>query len=156
MDKDLQKKLADAVSGSSLPISVKNDLTGEERSYEIKQPTLAMLLETSKHLADLEIESIEDFFNGKKVFSFMYQKTDLLIKIAAINLDYRTDYTNETFEFLKTNLTVPELYDLLSNIILRLGIGDFQKSIIASAPMSLFSQAEIIAASTRSNSLAGI
>jgi hypothetical protein len=156
MDQEISRKLADAVSGRALPISIKNDSTGELKDFVIKQPTFELLIETSRILSEIGINEIQMLFEGKNVFTFILEHGDKVLKVISIILDRKVNYSQETFDFLRQNLTPWECYDLLSNIILRIGTQDFQKSIIEISPMSLFNQREIIALlktnSTHSNS----
>lgn len=152
MDNTIQKKLAAAVSGEPLPICITNDITGTTIDFKIYQPTFAILIETSKILLDIDIKSIEDFFENKNVFKFISEHSEKILKILAINIDRKVNYEEMTFNFLKESITPAQAYDLLANIILRIGISDFQKSIMVTPPMSLFNQAELIAVLNRSNS----
>jgi hypothetical protein len=154
MDTELQSKLADALSGRPLPVSILNDATGERRDFEIKQPTFEMLIETSRILSEMQVKDIEALFGMKNIFEFIAVHGAKVLQIIAICFDRKVKYSNDTYNYLSKNMTPAECYDILTNIVLRIGISDFQKSIIAIAPMSLFNQTEIIAAynSIRSSS----
>jgi hypothetical protein len=145
MENKIQSKLADAVSGRPLPIIIKNDKSGEERKFMIYQPTFAMLIETSKILSEIGLNEIENLFRGKDIFTFISVNGEKILKVISIILDRNVDYSKETFDYLKENLTPGECYDLLANITLRIGVRDFQKSIVELIPMSLMNQMEIIA-----------
>jgi len=152
MDSLLQSKLADAVSGRPLPVFIKDDRTGETREFEIVQPTFAMLMETSRILSDIGISNIQQLFEGQNTFKFIVDHGEKVLQVIAIILERRPDYTQETFDYLKNNLTPAECFDLLSNILLRIGTQDFQKSIIALTPMSLMNQRELIALINKNHS----
>ena len=150
--KEIGKKLALAVSGQPLPVSIVDDQTGEKLDFKIYQPTFEILIECSGILSEIGIKDIQNIFDGRNIFEFISNHGDKVLKILAINLDRKIDYSEKTYEFLKKNLTPHECFDLLSNIILRTGTQDFQKSIIEMTAMSLFNQREIIALSTRLSS----
>ena len=156
LDPVIQQKLADAVSGKAWTFSVKDDETGEEREFKLKQPTFKLLIETSKILSEMSIENVQDFFDSKNMFSFISEQSDKVLKVITICVTRKVEYKQSDFDYFKNNLTPAEAYDVLANIVLRIGTQDFQKSIIATAPMSLFQQAEIIAASIPTSSQEGI
>ena len=144
MEGEIQKKLADALTGEALPISIKNNNSDEIREFEISQPTFKILIETSKILADIGINEMDAVFKGKDVFKFISNHGEKVLQVIAIILDKKIDYSPDTFEYLKENLTAFECYDLLTNITLRIGVQDFQKSIIGMIPMSLLNQEKMI------------
>ena len=145
MDSDIQKKLADAVTGGVLPISIKNNNSDEVRTFEISQPTFKILIETSKILSNIGIDDIDSIFKGKDVFKFISNHGEKVLQVISVILDKKIEYSLDTFEYLKENLTAFECYDLLVSIVLRIGVQDFQKSIIGITPMSLLNQEKIIA-----------
>lgn len=145
MDSTVYKKLAEAVTGRPLPITIKNDQTEESREFVIKQPTFELLIETSAILAEIGLNDVQDLFDKKNVFEFIVNHGDKVLKVLSIMLDSKVEYSQDTYDFLKANLTPHECFDVLSNIVLRIGTQDFQKSIIAMIPMSLHNQTEIIA-----------
>ena len=71
MTDEIQKKLADALTGRALPISIKNNNSDEVRKYEIYQPSFGLLIETSRILSDIGINELEQVFEGKNIFNFM-------------------------------------------------------------------------------------
>lgn len=154
MDTDIQNKLADALNNNPLPIEIKG--TSETRKYELKQPTFKILIETSKLISEIGINDFQDIFNEKNVFQFIGEHGEKITRLIAIVLEGKTEIEKDTIDFIQLNLNAHEVYDLLSNIILRIGVQDFQKSIIGIIPMSLLNQGELIALmkshSTPSNS----
>lgn len=153
MDSDIQKKMADAVLGLPLPFSIKSNKTKEERHFTIAQPTFGLLIETSKILADIGVSEIGTMFEGKDVFKFIAKHGEKVLQIIAILLDDKINYTSDTYKYLKDNLNQLEIYDLLCHIVLRIGVQDFQKSIIGIIPISLLNQAELIALIPKKKSL---
>jgi hypothetical protein len=143
--KDVHSRLADAVSNNPLPITVKSKTSKEQRKFVILQPSFGILIHTSSILSEMSLESVESLFESRNVFSFVKEHGKRILQVIAIVLDNDINYTKSTFDFLHDNLTAYEIYDLLVNITLRIGIQDFQKSIIAVTPMSLLNQTEIIA-----------
>lgn len=144
MDAIFQKKLADALTGRALLLSIKNNNSDEVRSFEIQQPTFRLLIETSRILADIGISELESFFESKNVFKFISRHGEKVLQVISMVLDNKIDYSKDTFEYLKDNLTAFECYNVLTNIALRIGVQDFQKSIIGTIPMSLLNQEKII------------
>jgi len=142
MNEIIGKKLVDAVNNNPLPISITNGT--ETRNFEIKQPTLGLLIETSGILVEIGITEIKDIFEGKDIFKFISNHGNKIIKVIAMILQEKTNPTDELITFIKGGLTPFEMYDVLVNITMRIGIQDFQKSIIGIVPMSLLNQEKII------------
>ena len=153
MNEEIQKKLADALTGRALPISIKNNNSDEVREYKIYQPSFGLLIETSRILSEIGINELEKIFEGKDVFKFISEHGEKVLQVISIILDRKLDYSKNTFEYLKENLTAFECYDLLLNITLRIGVQDFQKSIIGIIPMSLLNQEELIALMPKKSSI---
>ncbi len=145
--------MVDAVTGDPLPIKVLNNSSKEVREYLLQQPSFRILLATSKILADIGLKDIEAVFEGKDIFKFIGEHGEKVLKVLATVLDNSVVYSEDTFEFLRDNLTAFECYDLLSNVVLRIGAGDFQKSIIKLTPMSLLNQEKIIDLMEKSSTL---
>jgi len=149
--KDVYKKLADAVTNNPLPISIKSETTSEVRKFVILQPSFGILIHVSGLLSEIRLEDLKSIFESKNIIKYINQYGNTIIEVVSIILDRRIDYTKDTFEFIRDNLTAYELYDLLTNIVLRIGVQDFQKSIIATTSMSLLRQREIIALAKKSS-----
>ena len=149
MNEQIQKNIAEAVTGKPLEISVKCNDSDEVRDFKIKQPSFGLLIETSRIFSEIELTEINNLFENKNVFKFISVHGEKVLSIISMILDNKVKYREETFEFLKENLTAYECYDLLANIALRIGIQDFQKSIIGMIPMSLLNQGELIASMSK-------
>lgn len=143
MNSDIQKKLADAVNNNPLPIEIKG--SKETRNYELKQPSFKILIETSRLISEIGITEIDKVFKGKDIFKFIAEHGEKVVLIIAMALENSSNIKKDTIDFLQNNLNSFEIYDLLSNVILRIGVQDFQKSIIGTIPMSLLNQRDLIA-----------
>jgi hypothetical protein len=145
MADETSKKLVEAIIGKPLPVTIINDKTGEKKEFLVTQPTFELLIETSRILAEIGIKEIAQVFEGKNIFDFIGTHGPKILEVISIILDRKIEYSKETYDFLSQNLTPSECYDLLSNIILKMGTSDFQNSIIKTTAMSLINQKEIIA-----------
>ncbi len=143
MNEIVGKKLVAAVNNTPLPISITNG--NETRNFELKQPTLELLIETSGILVEIGINEIKDIFESKDIFKFISNHGNKIIKVIAMILQEKINPSDELIAFIKGGLTPIEMYDVLLNITMRIGVQDFQKSIIGIVPMSLLNQEKIIA-----------
>jgi len=134
-----------AVLNKPLRITIKAAQTKNTMDFVLKQPTMALLIEVSTILSGINVNDIRDLLDSKNVFPFVARYAGTVLTVIAIILSENIDYTQRIYDFCRDNLTPAELYDLLLNIVTRIGITDFTKSIIGVIPMSLYNQREIIA-----------
>lgn len=127
------------------------DKSGKEKKFSIKPPCLGCLLKISEILINVNYDEIA---KSKDVFNQVVNHTDSIVETVCLLIQNSDRYPKWLFDYVKNNLTAAELFELFSETIARLGVADFQKSIIASQAMSLLSDRSRIAGSIRGSSQA--
>jgi hypothetical protein len=134
-------QITDAILQTPYEFQVKNDKTGDVRKFSIKPVCLGCLLAVSKEVSKIDFTKV---LESKNPMELVELHADTMLRIVSMVIHNSNLYTNETYEFLKDNLNSMEMYELLTETLVRIDTTHFQKSIILAKKMSLLSE-ELIA-----------